>query len=155
MPTSITTLATMTPLGSAINPYYIEGTYNPVVTAPGGTPPTFATVVTSVTTIGRLCLVTVDADNKLGGTAGAGAVQMFVTLPFPASGMQGDALLSIGTALNGTALEAMYGRIILPSTLALYRLDLVGGVPRIVAFNASELSDANVRQLEFQVWYNI
>lgn len=56
-------------------------TYTPSITAPGGTAPSYANIAYYFTIVGDFIDVNIDLSNSTGGTAGAGLVPMFVTIP--------------------------------------------------------------------------
>jgi hypothetical protein len=64
---------------------YSEGLYTPVLSSAGGTIPTFTGIALTgrYFKVGRMVTVRIVAGNVAGGTPGAGAFQLSVSLPLP------------------------------------------------------------------------
>lgn len=104
---------------------YSEGTWTPVLTASGGTIPTFTgtPLVGRYYKTGRLCTVRIFAANVAGGTPGAGAFQLSVSLPLPIFASAVSGRLFAGAFTNSTTEGVAFADGVAGGTVAkLYKL---------------------------------
>lgn len=124
---------------------YSLGSYNPVLSASAGTIPTFTTNFGNYTRIGDTVFFNVRFDNTTGGTAGNGANQLSVSLPFTTGATQLSVRIPIGTSLNGAGADIIFGTISPSSSTMLLWKQTTG--PNVGIFNENDLGNANIRQL--------
>lgn len=104
---------------------YSEGSWTPVLSASGGTIPTFtATPLTGrYYKVGRICTVRIFASNTAGGTPGAGAFQLSASLPLPISASAIAGRLFAGAFTNSTTEGVAFADGVASGTVAkLYKL---------------------------------
>jgi hypothetical protein len=138
------------------NTHPVSATFVPAITSGGGTLPTFSSQLGNYVQVGALLFVQVDLDNTVGGTAGAGANQISLTLPMAASAGQLDGIMPAGSHLNGAAEDQLFIAIA-PGAVSglLYDADVVGTNTVIRPFTCAMLNDANTRDIELGFWYHV
>lgn len=133
---------------------YREGSYTPVLSAiGGGTVPTFTLLPLTghYIRIGRICMVTMQAKNTAGGTPGAGAQQLQMTLPFPVYLQSLGARGEIGMFGNSTLEQMATAEIAAGSNLlTLYKLSSTSNQ---VALTCSDFNNVT-RSLSWQFFYS-
>jgi hypothetical protein len=134
---------------------YREGSYTPVLSTigGGGTVPTFTALAPSGKYIrmGRICNVTMQAQNTAGGTPGAGAQQLQMTLPFPVYASSLGARGEVGVFVNSTTESLATGHITAGSNqLALYKLSSTSNQ---VALTPSDFNNVT-RSFSWQFFYS-
>jgi hypothetical protein len=105
-------------IAKIVNPWTA---YVPTVTAPGGTPPTYTNTVTGkYCQIGKIVYMQFSLINTSGGTAGAGAVPLYFSLPITAADTSStDWLNIVGNSLvyNGAATAFYFPAIASATTI--------------------------------------
>lgn len=131
-------------------PTYSAGTWTPAVSSAGGTNPTFTTASGTYTQVGRLVFFNVNLNNTTGGTAGSGAQQLSVSLPFTTASAQLPVRINRGSSLNGANEDIIYGTYPTGagSTMLLWRQSEASNEPELVAYTNADLNDANIRQVQ-------
>lgn len=131
-------------------PSYFHGSWVPVVSSAGDTNPTFSTAAGTYTQLGRLVFFNINLTNSTGGTAGSGAQQLSISLPFTTSADQLPVRVPIGGSLNGANEDIIHGTY--PngagSTILLWRATITAGEPELASFTNADLNDANIRQIQ-------
>jgi hypothetical protein len=123
---------------------YSEGTYTPVLSATGGTVPTFTAIPLTgkYIKIGRAVMLQIVAQNTAGGTAGAGANQLSISLPLPVSSTAISGRAFAGSMLNGTATDLAFLDITAGSSTALlWQQTVSGSKVDQVALNCADFSN--------------
>lgn len=108
---------------------YSEGVYTPVLSASGGTIPTFTATALSGKWIklGRVCFVNVTASNTAGGTPGAGTFQLSFSLPFAVNSTSLGARRLMGAYTNGGTVDLVFGDFLAGGTTsALFKQTVAG-----------------------------
>ena len=97
--------------------------YTPILTVSGGTAPTYATFINRYCQVGKLVVVTGQWYNASGGTAGAGAAEILVTLPVPPKNL--DAVITGSAGYGNGGAYATGGIYIFASSskFAITKLD--------------------------------
>ena len=134
------------------NGAYRELSYTPVLSSSGGTLPTFtATPLTGrAFRIGRLCFVRVAATNIAGGTPGAGAFQLSLSLPVPVAATAVAGRVTSGMWYNSTTESAAYADGAAgSSTVKMYSLASGGNQ---VALNCADFNNVT-RGVSFALYY--
>jgi hypothetical protein len=132
---------------------YQTGVWTPVLTSAGGTPPTFtATPLTGTyTKIGNLVIANFIGVNSAGGTAGAGAQQLSISLPFPNLSTIGSTpwLGSYAATTNGPFAATIAAGA---SVAALYKLAVSGAAVNFSALTGADFA-AVARSLQGTIIY--
>jgi len=134
---------------------YSEATYTPVLSASGGTIPTFtATPLTGgYFKIGRLVTVRITASNTVGGTLGAGAQQLSVSLPLPIAANALSSRVPAGSYRNGTEAGLSLAEGVAGSSTALLFQQSVSGA-KVVQTPLTNADFNNVtRTIAFSITY--
>jgi hypothetical protein len=139
-------------LGSALHAQttgYATTTWVPVLSSGAGTLPTFSTNSGTYTQVGRLVFFNVFLNNTSGGTAGAGANQLSISLPFATGAVQLPVRVPLGSSLNGTNEDVIFGTYPtgVGTTMLLWRLTITAGEPELVAYTNADLNHADTRQV--------
>lgn len=125
---------------------YDEGSWAPSLSG-AGTLPTFVTASGTYTRVGRLVFFNGYLNNTVGGTAGAGASQLSMNLPFATSAMQLPVRIEMGSSLNGTNEEVLFATLgPSSSVMLLWRQTIVSSEPELVALTPAHFNNA-VRQI--------
>lgn len=133
-----------------LNPVlYTTGSWVPAVSASAGTLPTFVTASGTYTRIGRFVMIEGYLNNTSGGTAGAGAQAVSISLPFaPASG-ELPILIPVGVFINGAVTDALWGSIAAGvASMPLFKRVVNGTHVDTVAVTLNDLNDANIRSIQ-------
>ena len=137
---------------------YTEGSYTPVLTSiGGGTVPTFtATPLTGkYAKVGRLVVAAAIARNTAGGTPGAGANQLVISLPLAASASAIGGRRMAGSFVNGTTEDLAFVDIVASATTApMYQQQIVGTNADQVPLNCVNFSNAT-RGFAFFITYAV
>lgn len=133
---------------------YADAIYTPVLSAPGGTLPTFTATPLQgrYTRIGRMVSLSMYANNTAGGVNGAGAFQLSVTLPIPANVGFNPIRVMLGVSQNSGVENVVLGEIgIGGSTITLFKMT---GTSQVAALNCADLNNVS-RTLELFGWYRV
>ena len=132
---------------------YSEQSFTPVLTSiGGGTVPTFTQTPLGgyYARIGHLGVFGVYGTNISGGTPGAGAFQLRVSLPSPAVPSTNPIRMQLGVGQNGGVENVMLGDIIAgASVMELYTMT---GASQVATFKCQDMNNA-VRSLELFGFY--
>ena len=134
---------------------YISGVYTPVLTGPGGTPPTYTGTPPTggYVRVGNLVFVTVAMSNAAGGVAGVGPAQLILSLPFPVSAGMFPTRLIIGSYRNSGTERSILGAVSPgTTTLFLYRDQVNGSNADQVIFTCADQNGAD-RAIVAQFYY--
>src|SRR5262245_36463242 len=131
---------------------YSENTYTPVLSASGGTIPTFTAVPLTgrYFKVGRLVTVRMAASNTAGGTPGAGSFQLSISLPLPVAANAIGGRTMAGAWTNSTTEGIAFAQGGAGAmTAQLYNL---GSTSNQVALNCGDFTNVN-RAINFMFTY--
>lgn len=146
--------------GTAWVPTGVQATmkaYTPVLTAPGGTTvPTYVSLplAGAYYRMGDIVFVNIIARNTTGGTPGAGAGQLNVSLPVLPKLAASKSIIPVGVFQNGGTQEsALYGSFDVGiTTMALWQ-QAVSGTRTVIDLLAGADQNDPVRLLDMHFWY--
>jgi hypothetical protein len=136
---------------------YAENVWTPVITSAGGTAPTFTNpTLTGVwIKVGHLMFLSISGNNTAGGTPGAGAQQLSVSLPFAVRATALPARITCGSFLNNLTQDLCFAQMTAGATTApLYQQNISGSKADQVALTGADLNNAT-RGVFWRFYYGV
>lgn len=136
---------------------YQAATYIPVLTSAGGTPPTFTAPVLSglYVRMGNLCFCNISGGNTAGGTPGAGAQQLSVSLPFPVRSAALPATATFGSFVNAGTQDLVFGALLAGAiTAPLFQQNISGSKANQVPLTGADFNNAT-RAIYWRFYYGV
>lgn len=133
---------------------YSEGVWSPVLSAPGGTLPTFtATPLTGrYVRVGHMIGFAVYANNIAGGVVGAGNFALSVSLPIAAAADALPRRIQLGIAQNSGIENIVLGEV--AAGTPIINLYKVTGTSQVAVLVCADLNNVS-RSLELFGWYRV
>lgn len=139
------------------NGAYSQTAYTPVLTSAGGTAPTFTAVPLSGAWVrlGSLVFVSVAGSNVAGGTPGAGAQQLSISLPKAVNATAPPSRVTAGSYLNGATESMAFAEFDAGAiTAALYKQTILGANANQAALTGADFNNAT-RAISWRFFYGI
>lgn len=136
---------------------YQTSTFVPVLTSAGGTPPTFTNPALSGlwVRVGNVMFVNITGSNTAGGTPGAGAQQLSISLPFAVRSVALPAKAIMGTFVNGANEQLVVGQLVAGAAVApLFKQAIAGSNSNLVALTGADFNNVS-RSVYWRFYYGV